>query len=171
MTYFETLKDAKGITDIFFERMDKYKYALTIAQELLREPSHLTPLDRELIAGYTSYLNRCEYCFGSHREFAKSLGATDVDLALFDDPDSHRLSPLLAYVKVLTLSPSETSLELKQSVIDAGFSEEELKDAIAVCAIFNFYNRIVEGHGVEANAETWSQSAAYINEHGYDRRY
>jgi uncharacterized peroxidase-related enzyme len=171
MTYFDSLKNAKGITDVFFERMDKYKFFLPAAQELLRETSHLSDLDRELIAAYTSYLNNCQYCFGSHREFAISLGATDEDLEMFKHPYGHRLGPILEYVKYLTLSPSDVSLELKNKVIDAGFTEEELKDAIAVCAIFNFYNRIVEGHGIEANQETWKPSAIFIKDHGYDQRY
>ena len=81
------------------------------------------------------------------------------------------LSSILLYVKKLTLSPSSISQEDKKTVLEAGFTEEQLKDAIAVCAAFNFYNRIVEGHGVEANENTWVSAASMINAHGYDRRY
>ena len=170
MTYFESLKEATGITDVFKEKPDKYKYALTLAQELLREPSALAPVDRELIAAYTSFLNRCEYCYGSHKVFAISLGATEDDFLAFSDPQTHRLGALFEYVRVLTLFPSLLSQELKDIVIKAGFTDDELKDAIGVCAIFNFYNRIVEGHGISANPETWKDASSFINEHGYDRR-
>lgn len=169
MTHFESIKGARGIRDVFMNRPDKYKQALTLAQELLREPSHLPPLDRELIATYTSFLNGCQYCYGSHKTFCISLGATEEDLD-FSNPQ-HRLKPLLEYVRTLTLSPNLTYPHLRDDVLKAGFTEEELKDAIAVCAIFNFFNRIVEGHGIEANADTWDASAHFINEHGYDRRY
>lgn len=171
MTYFNSLENAKGIVDVFMERPNKYAVALTLAQELLREESHLSSLDREIIAAYTSYLNNCAYCHGSHKEFCVSLGATEEDLAVFTDSHSHRLSPILNYVKVLTLNPSSVNQDLKNSVIEAGFSEDELKDAIAVCAAFNFYNRIVEGHGIEANEDTWKFAADMIKTHGYDKRY
>ena len=171
MPYFESLKNAKGIVDVFMNRPSKYSVALTLAQEILREESHLSPLDRELIAAYTSYLNNCSYCHGSHKEFCISLGATQEDLEIFSDEHNHRLSPILKFVKVLTISPSFVNQELKDEVINAGFTEEELKDAIAVCAAFNFYNRIVEGHGIEENANTWKQAADMINRFGYDRRY
>lgn len=36
-------------------------------------------------------------------------------------------------------------------VFDAGFSEDALFDAISVCALYNFMNRIVEGCGVLLN--------------------
>lgn len=170
MSYFTTLQNATGITDVFFERPQKYNGALSLAQELLREPSYLSALDRELIAAYTSYLNECEYCYTSHKEFAKSLGATDEDLAIFYETTSHRLHPILEYVKKLTKNPSSLTQEDKNKVISLGFTESELKDAIAVCAIFNFYNRIVEGHGIKAN-DSYEFAAKRINDHGYDNRY
>jgi uncharacterized peroxidase-related enzyme len=172
MTYFDSLKDASEITDVFFQRPNKYMVTLTLAQELLREESHLSPKDREVIAAYTSYLNGCEYCYGSHREFAKSLGADEVDMSIFDAKDSaHRLQPILEYVEKLTKAPSSLTQADKDKVISSGFTEEELKDAIGVCAAFNFFNRIVEGHGIKANEATYKSSAEMINKHGYDRRY
>ncbi len=171
---FLTLNNPKGITDVFLEKPNKYMMALSLAQEVLREPSALSPQDRELIAAFTSKLNNCEYCFGSHKTFTESLNAeqSDVTCVLVDDNYSgHRLESILNYVKKLTLSPASVEQSDLDSVLAAGFSEEELKDAIAVCAAFNFYNRIVEGHGIAENADTWPQAAIMINTAGYDRRY
>lgn len=171
---FESLQNAKGIVDVFMEKPKKYGVALTLAQEVLREASHLSPLDREIIAAYTSRLNRCEYCYGSHREFVKSLGGTELDLNALDNAGmstGHRLDSIFNYITVLTKNPEYVSQDMKLRVMEAGFTEEELKDAIAVCAAFNFYNRIVEGHGIDANSETWESAAEMINNHGYDRRY
>ena len=135
----------EGIGAVMAERPQKYMMLMTFAQEILREQSHLTPADREVIAAYTSKLNGCEYCCGSHTEFAKSLGAGADDLAVVEhgNIDAHRLAALLAYVRKLTLAPSTICEADKQAVHSAGFSEEELKDAIAVCAAFNLFNRIV----------------------------
>ncbi|MFZ9224028.1 MAG: carboxymuconolactone decarboxylase family protein [Ilumatobacteraceae bacterium] len=161
----------EGIGAVMAERPQKYMMLMTFAQEILREQSHLTPADREVIAAYTSKLNGCEYCCGSHTEFAKSLGAGADDLAVVEhgNIDAHRLAALLAYVRKLTLAPSTICEADKQAVHSAGFSEEELKDAIAVCAAFNLFNRIVEGHGVAPHAD-YTMAAKMINTHGYDRR-
>lgn len=170
---FESLSKAKGIVDVFMENPKKYGVALTLAQEVLREASHLPPLDREIIAAYTSKLNGCEYCCGSHSEFVKSLGGTEDDINAINNASSylgHRLDPIFKYITVLTKTPSLVSDDLKNEVISSGFTEEELKDSIAVCAAFNFYNRIVEGHGIDANEETWSSASQMINAYGYDRR-
>jgi len=161
-----------GIGTVFRERPTKYMMLLAHAQEILREPSHLSAADREVIAAYTSKLNGCHYCRGSHTAFAESLGASEADLEMVTSgaTDGHRLAALLAYVKKLTQAPASISNNDKLAVHAAGFSEDELKDAIAVCAAFNLYNRIVEGHGI-APHDDYTADVAMINTHGFDRRY
>ena len=160
-----------GIRSVVQERPSKYMMLMTFAQEILREDSHLSPTDREIIAAYTSKLNGCEFCCGSHTAFASSIGAGSADLAMIESGDTtgHRLAPLLAYVKKLTLTPSAISESDKQAVHAGGFSEEQLKDAIAVCAGFNLFNRLVEGHGIGPH-KSYQEATDMINAHGYDRR-
>jgi len=172
MSFFSSLKSATSIVNIFQENPKKYMPSLTLAEEVLREPSSLDPVIREVLASYVSKLNNCEYCWGSHREFALSLGYSenDMDLVLSGETGNTKLAALMAYVKKLTLSPSEITESDFNDVINSGVSEEELKDAVAVCAAFNYYNRIVFGHGLKANEETWKPAAEMISRHGYDRR-
>ncbi|MFM9082975.1 MAG: carboxymuconolactone decarboxylase family protein [Actinomycetota bacterium] len=160
-----------GIGAIIRDRAGKYSMLMTFAQEILREDSHLPAADRELIAAFTSTLNGCRYCHCSHAAFAGSLGASadDLETAESGDPTGHRLEPLLAYVKKLTLAPSEIAESDRRAVIAAGFTDDELKDAIAVCAAFNLFNRLVEGHGI-APRDNYDSDVAMINAHGYDRR-
>jgi uncharacterized peroxidase-related enzyme len=159
---FKFLNENADILEIFGKNMQKYGPALSLAQEILREPASLEPKEREIIAEFTSKLNGCKYCNTSHKALADSIGATDED--------RKRLKPILNYVKKLTLSPSSVNQKDYQKVVDAGFSEQQLSDAIAVCAAFNFYNRIVEGHGVNPRKD-YSDEIAMINEKGYDLRY
>lgn len=161
-----------GITAVFQEKPIKYMMLLSFVQEILREEGSLSSLDREIIAAYTSKLNGCEYCCKSHTEFAASLDATDQDLLMIktEETQKHRLSSILNYVKKLTLAPSTISNEDKLLVHEAGFSDEQLKDAIAVCAAFNLFNRIVEGHGVTPK-DSYKEATEMIKKHGYDRRY
>lgn len=170
---FESLKETSTIVDVFMQRPSKYMMLLSFAQEILRENSFLSKQDRELIATFTSNLNDCKFCTGSHKVFALSVGASEqeIDIALSDNYSGHRLESILDYVKKLTVAPSSITKNDAQKVFDAGFSEDELKDAIAVCAAFNLFNRIVEGHGIQENADTWLPSAEQINKSGYDKRY
>lgn len=159
---FNFLSKNADILEIFEKNMQKYGPALSLAQEVLREPAALEPKEREIIAEFTSKLNGCKYCNTSHKAFADSIGATDED--------RKRLKPILNYVKKLTLSPSSLNQKDYKKVIDAGFTEQQLSDAIGVCAAFNFYNRIVEGHGIKAK-EDYSDEIEMINAKGYDLRY
>ena len=74
-----------------------------------------------------------------------------LEFDLFHEVDLVEMKPLLAYVKKLTQHPSKVTDAHAQAVYDAGWSEQALHDAISVCALFNFMNRIVEGHGVVTN--------------------
>ena len=170
---FESLKETSTIVDVFMQRPSKYMMLLSFAQEILREDSFLSKQDRELIATFTSSLNGCKFCTGSHKVFTISVGfpEEEIDLILSNNYSGHRLESILDYVKKLTITPSLITKNDAQKVFDAGFSEDELKDAIAVCAAFNLFNRIVEGHGIQENSDTWLPSAEQINKNGYDRRY
>ena len=170
--FYSISNDPSGIVGVFQERPNKYMMLLSFAQEILREVSHLSPTEREVIAAYTSSLNGCEYCCGSHTAFALSLGASDQDVKAINNDEivGHPLEAILSYVRKLTLTPNQVSDLDKKLVHEAGFSEDQLKDAIAVCAAFNLFNRIVEGHGV-APHDNYDADVAMINTHGYDRRY
>ncbi len=50
----------------------------------------------------------------------------------------------------------------------AGWSEEAIYDAVTVCALFNFYNRWIDGTGVsDMGAEAYAMSGARMKAHGY----
>lgn len=52
----------------------------------------------------------------------------------------------------------------------AGWDDEAIYDAITVCALFNFYNRWIDGSGVaEPSDEEAAESGRRIAQHGYRR--
>ena len=175
MTAFPSLQPLKGIrqTFKFSNDAEKARAIFSVAQEVLRETSVLSSADRELIAAFTSSLNQCKFCTGSHKVFALEQGADPIELEEVTSGNylSHRLAPVFNYLKTLTLNPSQLQQSQYDEVILAGFTEEELHDAILVCAAFNMYNRIVEGHFVQENSDTWNESASMISNVGYDGRY
>lgn len=129
---------------------------------LLRDWSPLTVGERELIAAYVSGLNACTFCFGAHTLAAQAFGIdedifdglmTDLETATVDE----KLKPILAYVRKLTLTPARVVSADAKAVYDAGWDERALFDAVSVCALFNFMNRIVEGSGMRTNPLMASQ--------------
>ncbi len=121
---------------------------------LLRDRSPLTVAERELIAAYVSGLNACAYCHGAHRVAASVFGVDETLFdALMEDADKsavdEKLKPILAYVRKLTLTPARMTEADATRVYAAGWEEQALFDAISVCALFNFMNRIVEGSGIK----------------------
>jgi uncharacterized peroxidase-related enzyme len=123
---------------------------------LLRDPSPLTVAERELIAAFVSGLNACTYCHGAHTVAAAAFGIEEAVFAdLMADLDTAavdgRIKPILAYVRKLTLTPARMIEADAEAVYAAGWNEQALFDAISVCALFNFMNRIVEGSGIKRN--------------------
>jgi uncharacterized peroxidase-related enzyme len=130
---------------------------------LLRDPSPLTVAERELIAAYVSGINSCTYCHGAHVVAARAFG---VDANLFEglmadlatSAVDEKLKPLLAYVGKLTRTPAMMNDADAAPVYAAGWDEQALFDAVSVCALFNFMNRIVEGSGIKSNPLAASQA-------------
>lgn len=142
--------------DVFKTFPETVRPLLEYHDLLLRGPSPLSVAERELIAAYVSGLNACDFCFGAHQVIAEAAG---VDAAVFqlllEDIDAapvrEVLKPIFHYVKTLTLSPARASDAQAQAIRDAGWDDRAIHDAVAVCALFNLMNRLVEGMGVESS--------------------
>lgn len=120
---------------------------------VLRGDSELMVGERELIATFVSALNACRFCTDSHRLYAEAFGIEPgVIEALTSDiasaPVDERLKPLLRYVQKLNDEPSRLVDADAQACYSAGWSENALVDAVRVCSLFNLFNRIVFGSGV-----------------------
>ncbi len=142
-----------------------------------------------MIAAYVSGLNACDYCYGSHQAIAADLNVEpklleailkDIVTAPIEDP----LRPVFTLVHKLTLNPSKTTQADIDAVFAAGWDEQAIEDAIAtattegltqcqrkpiaVCSLFNFMNRFVDGYGLEQpNKEQLAAMAKGINAQGY----
>ena len=150
---FPSLPDHAGLTEVFQAYPGTIPPLLDFHDRLLRGDSPLSIAERELIAAYTSGLNACSFCHDAHRIYAQAFGIAPAQLdQIMNDLDSAdidpKLKPLLAYIRQLTLQPSRMRTADAQAVYDVGWSERALFDAVQVCALFNFMNRIIEGSGV-----------------------
>ena len=175
MAYLQSLPERAVLRDVFAAFPRTSRPLLDYHQELLRGPSPFSVAERELIAAYVSGLNACEYCHGVHGVHTATAQAFGVDeglvAALLDDVDAApvnaRMKPVLRYVGKLTRTPSRMTPADAEAVLAAGWDERALHDAVSVCALFNFMNRLVEGLGIEAGEDYFRVAAERLAGQGY----
>ena len=144
----------ENVLEIFQQNSSRYSPLTQFIQNVMRGESAFTPGERELIAAYVSGLNSCNYCSGSHQALAADLNVDPQLLeAILKDiataPIDERLRPIFALVQKLTLTPSKTTQADIDRVLTAGWDQQAVEDAIAVCSLLNLMNRLVDGFGLE----------------------
>ena len=172
MAYLPSLPDDAVLLDVFRAYPQAARPLLDYHQALLRGPSPLTVAERELIAAHVSGLNACRYCRGVHAATAQvfGIGAGTLDALLADvttAPVAERMKPILQYVGKLTLSPAKITPSDAQTVLAAGWEEQALHDAVAVCGLFSMMNRLVEGLGISAGEDYFRMAAQRLAGAGY----
>lgn len=172
MTFLRNLPDKTVLLDVFRKYPDATKPLIAYHEVVMRGGSPLSIAERELIAAYVSGLNACNYCHGVHAVTARAFGMEEsVFAALLRDVDaapvSDKIKPILRYVRKLTQLPSRLIPADADAVFVAGWDDKALYDAISVCALFNFMNRLVEGIGIEAGPEYLQLSGKRLHENGY----
>lgn len=172
MPFFKELTDHADIADILLNDQRRFSGVGRFAHDVMRGRSRLTIAERELIAAFVSYTNECAYCVGVHTQVANNFGvsagvleslAQDIDSA----PVDSRLRPMLHFARKLTLTPSMMTEQDAQSVFDAGWSEDALYDLICVASLFNFYNRLLDGHGIKGHDNLFAHTSAHLSRRGY----
>ncbi|MDP3886127.1 carboxymuconolactone decarboxylase family protein [Hydrogenophaga sp.] len=173
MSFFKSLPEDAGVRHILTLNPQAGRALVEFHTAALRNEGPLEPRHKELIAAYVSGLNACQYCFGVHAVTAKAFGLeagtlerllADIDSADVDE----RLKPLLRYARKLTLEPSRMTEADAQAVFAAGWSEAALHEAVLTVCLFNFMNRLLEGHGVKGNPGVFSARGQALRDEGYE---
>jgi uncharacterized peroxidase-related enzyme len=144
-----------------------------LTEAAMRGPSPFTQGQREMIAAYVSGLNACVYCHGTHVAVAAACGvAPDLIKALLADietaPVDARMKPILRYARKLTLSPARMTEADAAAVYDAGWNDDALHSTVLVAALFNFYNRMVDGVGLALADGYEAEAGKRLSTKGYD---
>jgi uncharacterized peroxidase-related enzyme len=139
---------------------------------LLRGPSPFTEAERELIATYVSGLNHCRYCRGVHSATTELLGIplSAIDSAIDDldaAPIDEKMKPVLRYARKLTQKPTSVTEADAYAIFVAGWDETALFHTVAITALFNFMNRLVEGVGIELQPAYVKGAAERLAKRGY----
>jgi uncharacterized peroxidase-related enzyme len=144
-----------------------------LTEAAMRGPSPFSQGQRELIAAYVSGLNACVYCHGTHVAVAEACGvAPDLVKALLADietaPLEAKMKPVLRYARKLTLSPARVTEADAAAVYGAGWGDDALYATALVTALFNFYNRLVDGVGLDLPDGYVPEAAKRLSSKGYD---
>lgn len=140
---------------------------IDLHQALLRGDSPFTAGEREQLAAFVSAVNACAYCEGAHGAAAAALGVDPGTInALIDDietaPVNDALKPVMHLARKLTLTPSKVIQTDIRAVLDAGWGERGVYDAIQVIALYNFMNRLIDGLGLSVLPEDFSHEGKML---------
>lgn len=126
--------------------------------ELMRGPSGLSKIQREMIAVVISAEARCPYCETAH---AAALRLRTKDAALVDrlavnyrhvDLDS-RDRAMLDFAVKLTRSPDECGESDLEQLRNVGYTDEDILHIVELTAIFNYNVRLATATGLFPNVE------------------
>jgi uncharacterized peroxidase-related enzyme len=163
------------IWDLFAFQNDVTLHLGRFTDGVIRQPASISVGFRELIAAYTSFLNRCDFCLHAHAGAAAALLGDEARVwAVLHDPEASSLEPrekaMLRFVARVTTELPSVGFDDVQMLRDVGWDDEAIYFAITTCALFNFYNRWITATGVpvmspDAHREQGRQLAA----RGYTR--
>ena len=169
MPYLPSLPEGADLRDLAAAFAEPYARLREFGERLMYGPSPFSLGERELIAGYVSGLNACGFCHGIHAEVARNHGIEEGLMAALlgdvgDAPVDDRWKALLGYMGKLTREPAKATQTDVEALYDAGWSERAVLDAVLVCAYFNMLNRLVDGVGIHADADSRREAARRIAE-------
>ena len=169
-----TGRETWNIWYLFAFRPEMTRHLAHFTQEVMHEPSPLSPGLRELIAAYTSYVNECGFCTKAHVAVAAELlGSEDLVWSALRNLEASALKEeekaLLRFAgKVTSHLPSVTEVDGK-TLRSLGWNDESIYYTITVCALFNFYNRWITASGVHAvSDESHRVHGKVLAQKGYD---
>ena len=172
MSFFKHLDSNSDITDITFNDRKRLGPMDKVSHRIMRGKSPFSSAEKEIMAAFVSGLNACNFCHGSHKAVAEQFGIQpDVIEKLVEDVDTapvkENLKPIFHYLKKLTLSPSKIIQSDVDKVMQVGWSEEALYHAILIGCLFNFYNRLLDGHGIKGNTYIYEFGGRHLYKNGY----
>lgn len=180
--YFDLIAAAKSsgteywrIWNLLAFRPKAADFLARLSHEIMHEDAPISVAMRELIAAYTSSLNRCEFCMKAHAAVAAHLyndealvwsAIRNLEGSALHEKDK----AILRFTRKITLDSGSIDEADIATLHIAGWDDTSIFYAIASCALFNFYNRFVSANGVKpVSDQAFRRLAARMAEKGYVR--
>ena len=130
---------------------------------LHHEDNTLAPWVLELVASYVAILTECAYALAHHGENFCNLhsdrSSAESILEILrqgQDPSElldTRILAILSYAKVLTLTPAQMTETDIERLRHANLGDGEILEVNQVCAMFNYWTRVINGLGIRLGDE------------------
>jgi uncharacterized peroxidase-related enzyme len=172
MPFLPSLPKRASLLNVFNAFPQTSTPLIELSEVILRGPSPFTHGERELIGAFVSGLNKCRYCDAVHTATAEILGVPrETVIDAIDDIDGapipDKMKPVLRYARKLTRQPDSITQSDVDAMFYAGWNETALYHTVAVTALFNFMNRLVEGLGLELDPAHVKRAAEQLARDGY----
>ncbi len=139
-------------------RPQRLRNFMALFSEIMLSESGLSKLEREMIAVVVSSANRCYYCLVAHGAEVRRLSgdpelgemlAFNYRAAALDA----RQRAMLDYVWKLTTTPWLIEEADRETLRNAGFSNEDIFDLAETVGLYNFTNRLAVTTDMMPNKE------------------
>lgn len=177
MPFLPSLPNDAGPPAIYNQFPAIYEPWSRMSEALMNGPSPLSQGECELILAYAAAVSGCTFVQIAHSEVAYAWGIHGglVEQMLADPdtaPAEPRVKALLGFVRKLTASPTEMQQQDVDAVLQAGWSEHALHDAVAITGRAVFMHRLVAAYGfMPMPREAAARKAHKRIEHGYVNLY
>jgi uncharacterized peroxidase-related enzyme len=165
---YELVKTPHGTVDNVMRahslRPATMKGHVTLYRSVLHNENNVLPFwFLEVVASYTSLLNRCDYSFSHHFTNARNLIGDDArsdriyQAFVAREPErefSGRELAFLQYTECLTTDVAHIDKTVFDRMKEAGASDGEILEVNQVVAYFNYSNRLLNGLGVTTEGDT-----------------
>lgn len=151
MAHINVPEGVPGIRSLVMFRPDTGEHLYRLAQVLLREPSPLSPAERELIATHVSARNKCVFCMSSHAAAARELFDDEkdiVDCVIHNQPTPFLSDKMIALLNIAGKVQLSGKLVTDEDVAEArrhGADDRDIHDTVLIAAAFSMFNRYVDG--------------------------
>lgn len=178
MTYIEKGKAPAKVQEIFSRMESGFGFVPNMMKILAHRPeilervvdlygaltgpgSTVDPKLKELVAVYTSQLNRCDYCVPHHRAKAEKLGVKKEQLAALAE---WRTSPHFSEAEKLALDLTEMVVRKPDQIteeflgrVKKQFSEPQLVELNVTIGLLSLFNRFNDTFKTELEPQIASQ--------------
>jgi len=165
---YELVKTPHGTVDNVMRahslRPHTMKGHVTLYRSVLHHPDNTVPFwFLEVVASYTSFLNKCDYSFAHHFTNARNLinddEKSDAIYKAFEQRAPQQVFQgkelaLLRYTEQLTVNVADINKDIFDEMKQAGCEDGEILEVNQVVAYFNYSNRLLNGLGVTTEGDT-----------------
>lgn len=137
---------------ILATRLDIFDMTNKMVQTLLIPKTDLDYEEKELIAILVSIENGCSVCAGAHEQIAKIFGVAEERILEVKEgidalnvPESRK--QLLRFCKKAAVSSQVIIKDDFDELREAGYTDSQLLEAVAIVGYFNYINTLVGAMG------------------------